>query len=291
MTGKTCVITGVNSGIGKETAVELARMGARIVGVARDRSRGEAACEEIRRRSGGSVELLLADLSLMAATRRLADAVIEKCPHIDVLVNNAGVCNFKIRNVTTESIELTLATNYYSPFLLTNLLLDRLKASAPSRIVNVSSQMHRKVLPELVDLRGEKVKVSEAYGLSKLHLVMFTHELARRLEGTGVSAHVLCPGGVATALWNRMGGPVGKVTRLLINVFMKGPRVGARVPVYVASSPDLDGVTGKYFEVTGHFTWSRIYPRETETRASAISYDVESQRELWEASAKLTGVG
>ena len=192
---KVCLITGATSGIGKATAMGLANMGASVVMVGRDRGRGEAALAEIKEKSANaSVDLLLADLSSQEEVRRLADEFKEAYPRLDVLINNAGV--FRSERITTaDGLEMTFAVNHLAYFLLTNLLLDVLKASAPSRIVNVSSGDHRNGTIDFDDLQGEKgYKGAKAYSQSKLANVLFTYELARRLEGTGVSANCLHPG-------------------------------------------------------------------------------------------------
>src|SRR5215212_3378073 len=202
MDEKICLITGATSGIGKATAIGLADMGARVVMVGRDRGRGEAALAEIKERSANaSVDLLLADLSSQEEVRWLADEFKEAHPRLDVLINNAGVIRSK-RVASADGIEMTFAVNHLAHFLLTNLLLELLKATAPSRIVNVSSGEQRNGTIDFDDLQGEKgYKTAKAYGQSKLANILFTYELARRLEGTGVSTNCLHPGaGVRTNL-------------------------------------------------------------------------------------------
>jgi retinol dehydrogenase 14 len=195
MDEKVCLITGATSGIGKATAMGLARMGASVVMVGRDRGRGEAALAEVKGKSANaSVDLMLADLSSQEDIRRLADEFKEAYPRLDVLVNNAGVIRSR-RIRTADGIEMTFAVNHLAYFLLTNLLLDVLKASAPSRIVNVASGEQRNGTIDFDDLQGEMgYKGAKAYSQSKLATVLFTYELARKLEGTGVSANCLHPG-------------------------------------------------------------------------------------------------
>src|SRR5215217_8977279 len=225
---RVCLITGATSGIGKATAMGLANMGASVVMVARDRSRGEAALAEIKEGSANaSVDLMLTDLSSQEDIRRLADEFKDAYPRLDVLVNNAGVIRSK-RVTSADGIEMTFAVNHLAYFLLTNLLLDLLKASAPSRIVNVSSAEQRNGTIDFDDLQAEKgYKTAKAYGQSKLANILFTYELARRLEGTGVSANCLHPGaGVRTNLGSGVSGVLGLTVRALTPL-MKSPEKGA----------------------------------------------------------------
>ena len=205
MSGKICIVTGANSGIGKETALGLAQMDARVVMVCRNADKGKAALEEIRRESGSSqVDLLIADMSSQASVRALAEKIQQKYPRLDVLVNNAGGAA-PARKLSADGIEMTLATNHLGPALLTLLLLDLLKASAPSRIVNVSSsEAQSPARLDMNDLQFERRKYRSvaAYGQSKLLMNTFTFELARRLAGTGVTANCLHPGAVATNIWS-----------------------------------------------------------------------------------------
>lgn len=278
MDGKVCLITGATSGIGKATAVGLASMGASIVMVGRDRGRGEAALAEIKERSpNASVDLLLADLSSQEDIRRLAGEFKEAYPRLDVLINNAGVIRSK-RVTTADGIEMTFAVNHLAYFLLTNLLLDVLEASAPSRIVNVASGEQRNGSIDFDDLQGEKgYKGAKAYSQSKLATVLFTYELARRLEGTGVSANCLHPGVVGTNLGSGVSGVFGFTVRALTPL-MKSPEKGAETSVYLASSPEVEGLSGRYFV------------KKAEARSSDLSYDERLARRLWEVSADLTNL-
>lgn len=289
------VVTGVTSGIGKEMAVELARRGARVIGVCRPGEKSGRARDEIRRRSGGAIELVTGDLSLMAETRRVAEDILRLGPRIGVLVNNAGVGVGRARTVTAEGLETTLAVNYVSPFILASLLLSRLAGAAPSRIVNVASVAHRRIVPDRDDIWAEKAPPRLLYRLSKLYLIMFTYELARRLAATGASSggvtvNACCPGGVSTGIWRNFTGPVNFWKRIAFLALLKGAKSGARLPLYLATSPDVAAVSGRYFEVRSHLRGLPCSPERTEVRSSPVSYDEDFQRRLWDATAKLTGV-
>jgi retinol dehydrogenase 14 len=276
---KVCMITGATSGIGKATAMELASMGASVVMVGRDLGRGEAALAEIKEQSANaSVDLMLADLSSQQEVRMLADEFKETYPRLDVLVNNAGL--FRSERITTaDGLETTFAVNHLAYFLLTNLLLDTLKASAPSRIVNVSSGDHASGTIDFDDLQKEKgYKGAKAYSQSKLANVLFTHELARRLEGTGVSANCLHPGVVGTNLGSGVSGVFGFTVRAAMGPLMKSPEKGAETSVYLASSPEVEGLSGGYFV------------KKAEARSSDLSHDERLARRLWEVSADLTNL-
>ena len=275
---KVCLITGATSGIGKATAMGLADMGAKVVMVGRDRGRGEAAMAEINEKGGNaSVDLMLADVSSQKEIRRLADGFNEAYPRLDVLVNNAGI--FRSERVTTaDGLEATFAVNHLAYFLLTNLLLDRLKSSAPSRIVNVTSAHHSNGTIDFDDLQGEKgYRGAKAYSRSKLANVLFTHELARRLQGTGVTANCLHPGVVGTNLGSGVSGAFGFVVRAL-RPLMRSPAKGAETSVYLASSPEVEGSSGGYFV------------NKAETRSSDASHNGRIARRLWNVSAELTNL-
>jgi retinol dehydrogenase-14 len=279
MDGRVCLITGATSGIGKATAMGLANMGAGVVMVGRDRGRGEAALAEIEEGSpNASVELMLADLSSQEEIHRLADEFKEAYPRLDVLINNAGVIRSK-RVTTADGLEMTFAVNHLAHFLLTNLLLDVLKANAPSRIINVASGEQRNGTIDFDDLQGEKeYKTAKAYGQSKLANVLFTYELSRRLQGTGVSVNCLHPGaGVRTNLGSGVSGVFGFTVRALTPL-MKSPEKGAETSIYLASSSEVEGLSGGYFV------------KKAEARSSDASYDERLARRLWEVSADLTKV-
>jgi NAD(P)-dependent dehydrogenase (short-subunit alcohol dehydrogenase family) len=279
MEGKTCIVTGASSGIGKATAEQLAGMGARVVMICRNRERAEKVRAEIRgKNSGNSVEVMLADFTSLDSVREVARQFEQSYGGLDVLVNNAGLVRL-MRSVTIDGFETTFQVNYLSHFLLTNLLLGLLKGSAPSRIVNVSSIAHHDGRISLDNLQLEEgYGVMKAYSQSKLALVLFTYELSTRLAGTGVAANCLHPGAVATDIWGEALGPasfLGKVTKL----FMVGPQKGAETSVFLASSPDVEGVTGRYFQ------------NKKEKQSSSASYDPKLAKSLWEVSTEMVGLG
>jgi NAD(P)-dependent dehydrogenase (short-subunit alcohol dehydrogenase family) len=279
MQGKICMVTGANSGIGKATALELAQMGATVVMVCRDRARGEEARSEITTKSRkNAVGLLQADLSSQQSIRQLVENFQRHYTHLHVLINNAGAAFTGRRRETVDGVEMTFAVNYLAPFLLTNLLLDMLTASAPARIVNVSSNSHEAGYIQLDDLQAEHHRPMRAYEQSKLAVVLFTYELARRLQGTEVTANCLHPGFVGTHIGQSDAGPAVRLLVKLIASFGTSPQEGAKTSIYLASSPEVEGVTGKYFV--------KSIPK----RSAAISYDESLQRQLWEQSAKLVNV-
>ena len=238
------LVTGANSGIGKATALGLARLGGTVVMACRSATRGEAARQDIVRDSGNSkVYLEIVDLASEDSTRSFAEEFQRKYPRLDVLINNAGVYT-PHREVTPDGLERTFEVNYLSGFLLTHLLLDLLKKSAPSRIVNVSSSAHSGGTIHFDDLQGEqRYGGFGAYGQSKLAQILFTQELARRLQGTGVTVNACHPGVIRTNLG--MGGTSAVVR--FVRMFFKSPEKGAQTPIYLSVSPEVGGVTGKYF--------------------------------------------
>ena len=278
MGGKTALITGGTSGIGKATAVALAAMGADVVVVGRNRERGEVALEEIKSQSHSeSVELMLADLSVQDEVRGLAGAFLERYDRLDVLANNAGLVQSK-RTETADRIETTLAVNHLAPFLLTNLLLDRLKQSAPSRVITVSSEAQRWGDMDFDDLQStQKYRGFPVYGMTKLANIMFTYELAERLKGTFVTANCLHPGAVGTNFGKNNGGPMTLFFRAA-KPFMRSPEQGADTLIWLASSPDVEGVSGTYFS------------DRKEIEAKKIVHDPATRRRLWEISEDLTGL-
>ncbi len=280
MQGKICMVTGANSGIGKATALALAQMGATVVMVCRDRARGEEAKREITTKSrNNAVDLLQADLSSQQSIRKLVENFQHHYTHLHVLINNAGATFPGRRRETVDGLEMTFAVNYLAPFLLTNLLLDTLKASAPARIVNVSSAAHTSGSIQMDDLQAEKLyRPMRTYPQSKLAVVLFTYELARRLQGSGVTANCLHPGFVATHFGQRDAGPAFRLLVKVIGSFGTSPEKGAKTSIYLASSPDVEGVTGTYFV------------KSISRRSASISYDESLQRQLWELSAKLVNV-
>ena len=279
MQGKICMITGANSGIGKATALGLAQMGATVVLVSRDRARGEEAQNEIKAKSGNdAIDLLLADLSSQQSIRQLVADFKQRYTRLHVLINNAGTFALT-RRETVDGLEMSFAVNVLAPFLLTNLLLDVIKASAPARIVNVSSNLQAKNYLKLDDLLSkQRYRPMLGYAQSKIAVVLFTYELARRLEGTGVTANCLHPGFVATNIAQRdLALPARLATKLIFR-FGTSPEIGAKTSLYLATSPDVEGVTGKYFE--------KSVPR----RSAPLSYDESLQQQLWKACTQLTGL-
>jgi retinol dehydrogenase-14 len=278
MGGKTALVTGGTSGIGKASAVAFAAMGANVVIVGRNPERGEAALRDIKGQShSDSVELMLADLSVQGEVRRLADQFLERHERLDVLANNAGLVQSR-RTETADGIETTLAVNHLAPFLLTNLLLDRLKESAPSRVITVSSEAERMGNIDFDDIQSrQKYKGFAAYGKTKLANIMFTYELAERLKGTFVTANCLHPGAVGTNFGKNNAGPMALFFRLA-KPFMRSPERGADTLIWLASSADVDGVSGKYFS------------DRKEIEAKEIVNDPAARRRLWELSEELTGL-
>ena len=278
LAGKVCLVTGATSGIGKVTARELAQRGATVVVVGRSEARSAATVSQIRRQTdNSSVEFLLADLSSQQDVRRLAKEFENRYPRLDVLVNNAGAIMLS-RRESVDGIEMTFALNHLAYFLLTNLLLDRLKSSAPARIVNVASNSHERAKLDLDDIqvRGRYWGFG-AYARSKLANILFSYELARRLEGTGVTVNALHPGLVGTNFLAN-NGPFGKLLRMAVVVKGMSVERGARTSIYLASSPDVEKVTGRY------------YFKEQDVPSSIASYDEDSARQLWRLSAELTGL-
>ena len=278
MEGKTCLITGGSDGIGFAAALELARQGARVIIVGRNAAKTEAAVSRIRAETGNpSVSCLLADLSSQQEVRRLAGQVQEGTPRLDVLLNNAGAIFLSHRS-SVDGIEMTFALNHLGYFLLTTLLLERLKESAAARIVNVSSDSHFSVsslqlerLPRPGGHRGYR-----AYARSKLCNLLFTYELARRLAGSGVTANALHPGLVRTNI-ARNNGIRGRLVNYFIGARGMPAAQGAETLTYLAASPEVEGVTGQFF------VDCRAVP------SAPLSYDRELAAGLWELSERLTG--
>jgi NAD(P)-dependent dehydrogenase (short-subunit alcohol dehydrogenase family) len=279
MKSKVCIVTGGNSGIGKETALSLAKMGATVVLVVRDQERGENAKTEIVRLSGNkSVDVMLCDLLSMSSIRRFAGEFKLKYSRLDVLINNAGAV-FNKREVTSEGFERTLAVDYLGPFLLTYELLGLLKASVPSRIINLSSGLAKNGKIDLNDLQSERNYAGmKVYSNAKLMVMMFTYELARRLEGADVTVNVLMPGFVATNLGKNSGSLRSSIMFKMVRLMQVSPKKGAETSVYLASSDDVKNVTGKCFA------------KKKETTTCPISYDEELQKRLWDKTAAMLGL-
>jgi NAD(P)-dependent dehydrogenase (short-subunit alcohol dehydrogenase family) len=279
MAGKVCLVTGATSGIGQATAQALARLRATVVIVGRDPEKSAATVAQIKGLSGNpNVDFLLADLSSQVEIRQLAQQFRNRYKHLHALVNNAGAV-FMQRQESVDGIEMTFALNHLGYFLLTNLLLDVLKSSVPARVVNTSSELHRKAHLDFGDLQNaRRYRGMNAYHQSKLANMLFTYELARRLEGTGVTANVFSPGLVATNLGMNNRGLSPLMKRLVDRMIGISPEEGAQTGVYLATSPQVKGVAGKYFV------------KQEAVPSSPETYDEAIAARLWKASAELTGL-
>jgi retinol dehydrogenase 14 len=278
MTGRTVLVTGGTGGIGKATALGLAAMGARVAITGRDRDRATAAAAEIRAVAGATVEVFVADLSSQSQVRALAEQVLNRLPSIDVLVNNVGGF-WATRHVTADGLERTFALNHLAPFLLTNLLLDRLHESDSGRVVTVSSNAQSLGRIDFDDLQGERsYSGARAYNQSKLANVLFTYELARRLGRSSVTANALHPGVVRTSFGAEDPAGVQRFLVPFMRPFMKSPNRGAATSIYVASAPELEHVTGRFFADS------------KEKRSADRSYDTAVATRLWRVSADLVGL-
>jgi NAD(P)-dependent dehydrogenase (short-subunit alcohol dehydrogenase family) len=277
MKGKVCMITGANSGIGKATAIGLAKLGASLVLVCRDKVRAENAIAEIRDiTENESIDLILADLSSQKSIHELVSEFNNKYDELHVLINNAGV-NLHKQTFTEDRIETTFAVNYLAHFMLCNLLFGKLKKSKHARILNVASSVQAKSI-DFEDLYGDHhYSQWRAYSQSKLAVVLFTYEFARKIEGSGVSVNCLHPGFVKTNMVRKYR-PFVKYFYHLIGLFMLTPRKGAKTSIYLASSPEIDGISGKYFK------------RRKEKKSVKISYDTDVAKQLWDVSVKLTNI-
>jgi NAD(P)-dependent dehydrogenase (short-subunit alcohol dehydrogenase family) len=278
MQGKICLITGGTSGIGKITAQELARMGATIVIVGRNAEKTAQVVQEIKLATGNDrVNSLLADLSSQQDIRQLATQFQSQYSRLDILLNNAGAVFLK-RQLSIDGIEMTFAVNHLAYFLLTNLLLGTLKASAPARIINVSSNAHTNAKIEFDNLQGERAYTFSAYGNSKLANILFTIELQRRLEGTGVTANALHPGFVNTNFGKNNSGFLMKIMGIMVPLIARSPEKGAQTSIYLASSPDVQNITGKYF------VDSKIATAAPQATDAAVA------SKLWEVSAAMVNL-
>jgi NAD(P)-dependent dehydrogenase (short-subunit alcohol dehydrogenase family) len=278
MDGRVCMVTGATAGIGMAAAAALAGLGATVVAVGRNPEKGSRLVERLKREAGNpAVEFLCADLSLQAEVRDLAAEFTRRHARLHVLVNNVGGF-FLQRKLTRDGFEATFALNHLNVFLLTHLLLDTLRSSAPARIVNVSSDAHRRARPDFAGIdQGRGAGGMRAYGQSKLAMTLFTYELARRLQGSGVTVNAVHPGFVASSMYDNSGGLV-RLAAPLIKRMGKSTEEGADSVVYLAASPEVEGVTGKYF------TDRKAVP------SSPASYDEDAARRLWEMSARMVGV-
>jgi NAD(P)-dependent dehydrogenase (short-subunit alcohol dehydrogenase family) len=288
MAGKVCLVTGATAGIGFATALRLARQGATVVGVGRNRDKCQAIAARIRQEAGNpAVEFMQTDLSAQAEVRRFAAEFQRSHPRLDVLVNNVGAF-FMSRRLSADGIELTWALNYLGVYLLTELLLDTLVAGASPeaslepdererRVVNVSSAMHTSARINFDDLHGQgKYSGMKAYGQSKLALVMYTYDLAQRLAGTGVTVNALHPGFVASSMYDSSGGLI-KLLAPVIKLMAVSPEAGAETSVYVATSPEVAGTTGKYFV------------KKQAVASADASYDTAATARLMSLSATMVG--
>ncbi|HQH08831.1 SDR family oxidoreductase [Dietzia sp. UBA5065] len=274
MTGKTVLITGGSGGIGLATAAGLAGLGARVGIVGRDPVRSETAAGQLRG-AGAQVDVFVADMSSQREVRRLAEEVLAAYPRLDVLVNNVGGY-WATRHTTVDGLEHTFAVNHLAPFLLTDLLLDRLREGAGARVVTVSSAAQSMGTIDFADLQGERdYNGQRAYNQSKLANVMFTYELARRLAGSPVTANVLHPGVVRTNFGREDSGGWMRVMLPILRPILKSPSRGAATSIYLASSPEVEGVTGRY------------YANEKPKSSSKASQDTAIAARLWAVSAEL----
>lgn len=278
MEGRVVLVTGGTSGIGRAAATTLAAMRAEVVVTGRNRERGESAVEEIRREAGSDrVTLMLADLAVQSEVRQLAERFKGDYGRLDVLVNNAGII-LNERTETPDGLEATFAINHLAPFLLTNLLLDLLKESAPSRVITVSSEARRGAEIDFDDLQSERrYRGFPVYGMTKLANILFTYELAERLRGTGVVANCVHPGAVNTNFGQNNRGPMTLLFRAF-KPFMRSPEKGADTIIYLACAPEAGWMSGKY-----------LADREV-ISSSDEPHDVSAQKRLWEESAWLTGL-
>lgn len=274
MKDQVCVVTGATSGIGRATAFGLARLGARVVMICRNPELGKQTQDEIVRNTANSnVDVMIADLSSQQAIRQVADEFQSKYKSLSLLINNAGYAGPRV--LTTDGIERTFAVNHLAYFLLTNLLLNVIKANGPARIINVSSEAHRNVKIDFNDLQMEKnYSGFRAYSLSKLCNVLFTYELARRLDGISVTANALHPGFLSTGIFRE----APALIRFIVKIIAGSAEKGAKAIIHLGTVPELANVSGKYFNGT------------KEVRSSEQTYDREAAERLWEISAKMTNI-
>jgi NAD(P)-dependent dehydrogenase (short-subunit alcohol dehydrogenase family) len=277
LSGKTCLVTGATSGIGKVTAMALAAQGAQVVITGRSPEKLDETRQEMIAATGNEqIHTLCADFSELDQVRAMAGAYKERFTRLDVLVNNAGGF-FNARRMTPYGVEMSFLVNHLAPFLLTNLLLETIIASAPARIVNVSSEAHRYDKMDFDDLGFKRGYVGiKGYARSKLANVLFTYELSRRLEGKNVTVNAVHPGEVATNIWKTNFGFIGPALKWVMGFFYLTPEEGAATSIYAASSQDVEGITGKYFS------------KKEAVPSSPLSYDKEVARKLWEISEQLT---
>ncbi len=283
MHGKRVLITGATNGIGKQAALELLKMGAEVVIVGRNETKTRQVMMQLQAQSGNdSIDMLVADLSSMDEVRRIAAEFRAKYDRLDVLLNNAGAV-FSDYQESVDGYEMTFALNHLSYYLMTNLLLDMLEDTAQesgeARIINVSSSAHRNAMLRLDNLRDASgFSMMNSYGASKLMNVLFTYELARRLEGSNITVNVLHPGLIRSRFGHNTSGLWSRLIKV-VQVFARSTKQGAETPVYLATSPEVVGISGKYWNL------------KQQKRSSKNSYDREQQQKLWEFSADVTGIG
>ena len=279
LSGKYCLITGATSGIGEMTATAIAARGAHVTIICRSRAKGEALLERLTAVASAPVDMLVADLASQADIRQVAQQYLDSGKPLQLLINNAGIVNTK-RRQTVDGIEETFAVNHLAYFLITNLLLERIKSSAPARIVNVASEAYKFVRDMgFDDLNADtSYKTFKVYGRSKLGNILFTQALSRRLENTQVTVNCLHPGAVSTGLGGQNDGALKKLLPLLLKPFFKTPEKGAETSLYVALSPALEEVSGLYFSDC------------QQARLKPWGRDQQAAEQLWQISAELTGL-
>jgi NAD(P)-dependent dehydrogenase (short-subunit alcohol dehydrogenase family) len=272
--GKVILITGVTSGIGKETARGLAKLGATIVFTTRNEQKGTATKEElVKTTSNQDIHVLFCDLASLKSIRTCCEEFKSKFNRLDVLVNNAAIWDYT-RRESKDGIENIFATNFLAPFLMTHLLMDVLKKSSPSRIINLTSGLHSGTINfEDIEFK-QKFSGFKAYRQSKLGVILFTRFLAQKLEGTSVTVNCVHPGMNNTNL----GRDAGRISRAIFKLISKDPKIGAETPIYLASSPEVEGISGKY------------YYKKTPRESSKESYDMDLAKRLWELGKKYTGL-
>lgn len=278
MDGKVCLVTGATSGIGEITAAALAARGAQVIVVGRNQQKAEDTVQRIQSETGSnSVDYLLADFVDLQQVRDLVSSFKDQYSRLDVLINNAGAF-FNTRRQTAYGVEMTFLVNHLAPFLLTNLLLDVIKASPAARIINVSSGAHQYGSMDFNDLEFRRWYFGmKAYARSKLANILFTYELARRLEGSTVTVNALHPGHIATDIWRTNFSVLGPILKWIMGFFAITPEEGAKTSIYLASSPEVEGLTGQY------------YVKREVVQSSPLSYDQNLARQLWRVSEQLSG--
>ncbi len=278
LNGKVCLVTGATSGIGEVTAKALAARGAQVILVGRNQLKAAMTVQQIQSETGSnSVQYLLADFADLQQIHDLVSSFKSQYSRLDVLINNAGAY-FNSRRQTAYGVEMTFLVNHLAPFLLTNLLLDMIKASPAARIINVSSDAHQYGSMDFADLEYKRRYFGmKAYARSKLGNILFTYELARRLEGSAVTVNALHPGHIATDIWRTNFSLIGPLLKWIMGFFAITPEEGAKTSIYLASSPEVEGLTGQY------------YVKQEVVQSSPMSYDQNLARQLWRVSEQLSG--